>query len=119
MTMGDRKNSGKLRWRNFPMWLMEPLAEVGAQAELTKDNPNGKYPTYNFLKGLSVSDNLDCIKRHLKSFESPYEPDVAEDSGINHLASIAWNALVALHFLKTRPELDDRYKLPEEENEIN
>lgn len=113
---GLRYNSNKLRWRNFPMFLMEPLVEVGAKAELWEGNPNGKYPTYNFLSGLSVSDNLDALKRHLMKFESPYHPDLDEETKVNHLAHIAWNALVALHVLKTRPELDDRYKIETKES---
>jgi len=43
--------------------------------------------------------------------ESPYHSDVDEESGAHHLAAVAWNALIALHNIKTRPDLDDRYKL--------
>lgn len=111
--MGIRLNNGKLRWRNFPMFLMEPVIRVGSFAEKREGNPNGKYETFNFLKGMQVNDCMDSLKRHLMKFESPYENDNDEESTESHLAHIAWNALVALHMLKTRPELDDRYKLPE------
>ena len=110
---GLRHNTSKLRWRNFPMFLMEPVIEVGAKAEKTADNPEGKYPTFNFLNGLEMNDTLDSLKRHLMKFESPYHSDIDEESQCNHLAHIAWNALVALHMLKTRSDLDDRFKLPE------
>lgn len=109
--MGIRLNSGKPRWRNFPMFLMEPVIRVGSHAEKRFDNPNGKYETFNFLKGMYVNDCLDSLKRHLMKFESPYESDNDEETQESHLAHIAWNALVALHMLKTRPELDDRYKI--------
>lgn len=105
---GFRDNKSKLRWRNFPTHLMEPLVEVGSHAELREGNPHGKYPTYNFLKGLSVSDTLDSLKRHLMKLDNPYVSDVDEETQCHHLAHIAWNALVALHFIKTRPDLDDR-----------
>lgn len=108
---GARYNDNKLRWRNFPMFLMEPLIQVGDSAELREGNPKGKYDTFNFLKGLELNDTMDSLKRHLVKFESPYESDFDEETELNHLAHIAWNALVALHFLKTRPELDDRYQL--------
>lgn len=101
-TVGLRYNSDKLRWRNFPMFLMVPLIEVGQFGET-------KYDTYNFLKGLPVSDSLDSLKRHLMAAEDPNQSDI-DESGCHHLAHVAWNALVALHNIKQRPDLDDRYK---------
>lgn len=108
--MGDRYNEGKLRWRNVPLFLMEPLVEVGDSAEKRPGNKRGKYPTFNFMAGLSILDCMDSLKRHLMKFEDYRKPDIDEESNTHHLACVAWNALVALHFLKTRPELDDRYK---------
>lgn len=103
MSQGERKNSGKLRWRNFPMFLIRPLVEVGQFGET-------KYKTFNFLKGLSVLDTMDSMKRHLDKFEDPNVSDFDEESKCHHLAHVAWNALVALYMIKTRPDLDDRYK---------
>lgn len=100
---GKRFNNGKLRWRNFPMFLIEPLIEVGAAGER-------KYDTFNFLKGLTALDTMDSLKRHLVKLESPYHPDVDEESQCHHAAHVAWNALVLLFMLKTRPDLDDRWK---------
>lgn len=105
---GLRYNSNKLRWRNFPMFLMEPLIEVAQYGE-------SKYDTFNFLKGQTVLDSLDSLKRHLTSFENPYEPDEDKESKVNHLAHVAWNALVAVHMMKTRPDMDDRHQVSEED----
>lgn len=110
MSQGERKNSGKPRWRTFPLFLVEPLVEVGSHAEIRPDNPNGKYPTYNFLKGMEVDDCLDCAKRHMMKAESPFHSDFDEETGVHHLAHVAWNCLVALHNIKTRPDLDKRHK---------
>jgi Domain of unknown function (DUF5664) len=111
---GDRSNRGKARWRNFPLFLVEPLIHVGAAAEKHENNPDGKYTTYNFLKGLKVDDCLDCAKRHLMKTESPDYNDLDDEfppeKQVYHLAQVAWNCLVALHNIKTRPDLDDRYK---------
>lgn len=105
--VGDRFNSGKTRWRNVPLFLFEDVIKVGQFGE-------SKYSTYNYMKGLHINDILDALKRHLVKFESPYEPDTdVGESEQSHLAHIAWNAIVALHMMKTRPDLDDRYKLPE------
>jgi hypothetical protein len=94
--VGKRFNNGKLRWRNFPMFLLRPLIEVGQKGE-------EKYNTYNFLNGLYTNDCLDSLKRHLDKFEDPMLPDIDDESGINHLAHVAWNALVCLHMLNNRP----------------
>jgi len=100
---GNRFNSGKVRYRNFPLWLAKPLAEVGTRGEL-------KYGTFNFLKGLSVADCLDSLDRHREKVDDPFSSDLDEESQLHHLAHVAWNALVALHMIKHRPDLDDRYK---------
>lgn len=115
--LADRYNSGKLRWHNVPMFILRPVAEVGAMAEKHPDNPKGKYGTYNYLRGLKANETLDSLKRHLDSFESPYESDLDKETGLPHLAHIAWNALALLHSLKENSTLDDRYKLPENTND--
>lgn len=106
--LAERKNEGKLRWRNFPLFLLKPLMEVAQFGE-------GKYETYNYLKGGSQNQYLDCIKRHLEKYESPFENDLDDESKVNHLAHVAWNALVAIYMLEQFPELDDRFKLPNKE----
>jgi hypothetical protein len=98
-----RYNEGKLRWRNFPMFLLRPLIRVAQYGE-------GKYETFNYLKGGEQSQYLDCMKRHLDAFECPYDDDNDAESGINHLAHVAWNALVAIYMLEHYPEMDDRFK---------
>lgn len=105
---GLRYNSGKLRWRNFPMFLLRPVVEVGDKAEKRDGNVTGKYPTLNFLKGLKVQDTLDCLHRHLDKMMDPNEPDYDPEDGAHHLAKIAWNALVALYYIENKPEFDDR-----------
>lgn len=107
--IGNRFNSDKLRWRNFPLFLIRPLIDVGQQGET-------KYGTYNFLKGQSVRNCMDSMMRHYDAFEDPEQNDNDEESKISHLAHVAWNALVALYMIKTRPDLDDRYKGEEVEN---
>lgn len=118
MNKGIRYNDKKLRWRNFPLFLFKPVVEVGAAAEKRDGNPTGKYPTYNFLQGLSVADTLDSLHRHLDQLVDPYEPDIDPEDGCHHLAKVAWNALVALHYINRHPELDDRYKINNTNGEI-
>lgn len=109
-SIGNRYNKGKLRWRNMPLFILRPLVEVGSKAEKHKNNPKGKYETFNFLNGLYINDNLDSAKRHQDSFEDPDQPDIDPETGVSHAVHAAWNLLVADYFRRTRPDLDDRYK---------
>lgn len=109
--IGSRLNKGKLRWRNMPMFILRPLVEVGHSAEKRPDNPKGKYETWNFLKGLYVQDNLDSAKRHQDAFEDPEQSDIDTETGVSHAVLAAWNLLLADYFRRTRPDLDDRYKV--------
>lgn len=102
--LGKRHNKGKVRWRNFPLWLCRPLADIGTYGEIKYEE------SWNFLKGLSVTDCIDSLYRHLEDFDNPEKPDEDLESKLNNLGHIAWNALVAAHFMRTRPDLDDRYK---------
>ena len=104
----SRYNNGKLRWRNFPSFLIRPLAEVAQYGE-------GKYDMYNFLKGGEQNQYLDCIKRHLDAYEDPEQSDSDLESEVSHLAHVAWNALVAIYMLEKFPELDDRFKASKEQ----
>lgn len=114
MELAKRFNKGKLRWRNFPMFLFKPVIEVAQFGE-------EKYDTFNFLKGAPTLDSLDSLKRHLEKFENPFESDLDEESLKNHMAHVAWNALFILYTLENHPELDDRYKpCPQKtETEVN
>jgi len=106
-----RYNDQKLRWRNFPMFLIRPLAEVAQYGE-------GKYDMYNFLKGGPQNQYLDSLKRHLDSYEDPRQLDTDSESGLSHLYHVAWNALVCAYMLENFPELDDRYKLNKDEQNV-
>ena len=103
MSKGMRFNSDKLRWSTFPKFLIKPLISV-AHFGATK------YDDFNFLKGLPVLDTLDSLERHLEAVLDPDSSDFDEESKCEHLAHVAWNALVALYMIKNRPDLDDRYK---------
>lgn len=109
-SLATRYNESKLRWRNVPLFLFKPIIEVGAFGET-------KYDTFNFLKGLSILDTLDALKRHLEKFENPYVSDFDDESLKHHLAHVAWNAIVMLHDLEHHPQLDDRYKDPKWQNQ--
>jgi len=115
---GLRYNDNKLRWRNFPLFLIRPLIEVAHYGET-------KYKTFNFLKGMTTLDSIDCLMRHLDDFLDPTKSDYDLDKEVDgetvkgsqkhHLAHVAWNALVCLYMIIFRPDLDDRWKGPEDD----
>ena len=108
---GYRYNEGKLRWRNIPLFFIRGLVKVGQFGE-------SKYDTYNFLKGLSVTDSLDSLFRHLDSFQDPHASDFDHESKCNHLFHVAWNALLAAYTLRYKPEFDDRFTLKKNNDDI-
>ncbi len=101
---GYRFNEGKLRWRNFPLFLLRGLIKIGQFGE-------EKYDTYNFLKGLPVDDTLESLMRHLDSVTDPTQSDYDAESQVHHLHHVAWNALVAAWMIENRPDLDNRLTL--------
>lgn len=102
MSEALRYNDHKLKWHNFPFFLIRPMIGVA-------DFGASKYATFNFLKGAPISQYLDCMKRHIDAFEDPKQSDI-DESGQNYLAHVAWNALVAVYMLTHKPGLDDRWK---------
>lgn len=104
----DRYNENKLSWHNFPMFLLRPLIKVSAYGAK-------KYSTFNYLKGAPISQYMDCMKRHMDDFEDTTMDDLDPGSRVNHLAHVAWNALVAIHVLEKHGDVfDDRYKEDDE-----
>ena len=84
-----------------------------AMAALAKVCEKGavKYARGDWLKGRPVMDTLDSALRHYCG-EHGYLLGNANDkeSGLPHLAHVAWNLLAVLAYLKIRPEMDDRAK---------
>lgn len=105
--LARRYNSNKRRWRNIPLYLFEPVIEVGEYGE-AKYSTEAEEGTLNYLNGLPVTDCLDSLIRHLKSFQNPHESDKDVESGKNHILHVAWNAIVIYEMLIRHPELDDR-----------
>ncbi len=99
---GDRKNQGKLKWSLVPQSALIPMVRVlefGAQ----------KYAPYNWMKGLSITETCESLKRHLDSFLEG--EDIDPESGISHIGHIQCNALFLSWMLQNRPDLDDRVDL--------
>ena len=65
-----------------------------------------KYARSNFLKGLSYTEVVDSMLRHLSKFSSGENID--PESKLHHAFHIACNAMFLAQFVVTHTEFDDR-----------
>jgi len=68
-----------------------------------------KYAKYNFLKGASASESTSSLLRHLVAWWEG--EDLDPESGLHHLAHMAWNALRLCDETLSGVSVDDRPKL--------
>jgi hypothetical protein len=66
-----------------------------------------KYARYNYLKGYKWSLTVDALFRHLFAFLDREDND--PESGLNHMAHVAWHALTLLAFSLRGIGEDDRF----------
>lgn len=96
---GLRYNEGKLRYDLFEPHAMEELAKVftkGAQ----------KYAPRNWEKGMTWSSVLASLERHKEAFKKGEDND--QETGLLHMAHVAWNALALVSYYSIYPQGDDR-----------
>jgi len=97
---GTRHNQGKAKWGLVPQSALLPMVEVlefGAQ----------KYAAHNWMKGLSIVEICESMKRHLDAFMEKQDND--PESGLSHIGHIQCNALFLSWMMENRPDLDDRF----------
>lgn len=99
--LGLRFNAGKSRPGLSSPWAMEGLAKVSEYGAR-------KYAPWNWAKGLSWGETLDCLERHLIAFKKGEELDA--ESGLPHIDHLLWNAMALSHFQKLGHGVDDRWK---------
>ncbi len=100
MEGGMRFNEGKARWGLVPQSALLPMVQVlefGAK----------KYAAHNWMKGLSITQICESMKRHLDSFMEHENND--PESGISHIGHIQCNAMFLSWMMENRPDLDDRF----------
>lgn len=98
-----RRNKGKPEPSQLdPKFLLE-------MASLMTDIANsGKYPKYNWAKGMEYSTVLDSLDRHIIEFKLGNDYD--DETGRHHIIHAAVNAMILWNScMKDIPELDDRF----------
>lgn len=99
---GIKHDDSKLRYDLLPIDAMRELVYVYTIGSY-------KYASRNWEKGYRWGRNYAAIKRHLDAWWNGEEID--EETGSQHLAQVAWNALALLHFAlnpKKYGKWDDR-----------
>jgi len=100
MSLGERKNDGKLKWSLVSMVSLEPMVKVlmfGAE----------KYSSHNWKKGLKYSEISESLQRHLNAFMEREDND--PESKLSHVGHILCNAMFLSYMSIFRKDLDDRY----------
>lgn len=100
MSLGERKNNGKLKWSLVSMVSLEPMIKVlmfGAE----------KYSAHNWRKGLKYSEIAESLQRHLNAFMEGEDND--SESKLSHVGHILCNAMFLSYMSIFRKDLDDRY----------
>lgn len=95
---GLRFNGGKPKWSLVPQSALIPMVQVlefGAE----------KYAPFNWMKGLSVSEICESLKRHLDKFMEGELLD--SESGLSHIGHIQCNALFLSWMMEHRPDMND------------
>jgi hypothetical protein len=65
-----------------------------------------KYADRNWERGYEWSKSYAALMRHVTAWWGGETLD--EESGSNHLVSVAWHAFALLEWAETHPEMDDR-----------
>lgn len=97
-TQGRKEDEGKGRFDLIPP---KPLMEVAHCFTVGAE----KYGDRNWEQGIRWGRIFAAMMRHAWSY---WAGTYRHDSGMHHLASVAWCALVLMEYERTHPELDDR-----------
>lgn len=86
------------------------LLDTHALNEIAKVMGMGakKYGDSNWRGGLAWSRVIAAAMRHLTAFNAGEDLDA--ESGISHIAHLGCCVMFLLNYIKTHPELDDRWK---------
>ena len=83
----------------FELSLIDEMAKVGTFG--TK-----KYGRYNYRNGISYMRILGSCTRHLTAFIRGENND--KESGLSHLAHLAYDAAMLFDIIRLHPDYDDR-----------
>ncbi|WP_051264719.1 dATP/dGTP diphosphohydrolase domain-containing protein [Nakamurella lactea] len=96
---GGQKGTKLARYDLIPSEALRTVAELyGKGAE--------KYDDHNWAKGYDWSLSFAALQRHAWQFWAGENND--EETGLPHMASVAFHALALITFMTEHPEYDNR-----------
>lgn len=100
---GGMKGVKPQRYDLIPVEALEIMARLyGFGAE--------KYDAHNWRKGYDWSKSYASLMRHATQFWGG--EDIDEETGLPHLAGVAFHAFTLIVFMQEHPDFDDRFKVP-------
>lgn len=99
---GKKFDSGKPELSLIPGHVIEELGKVLTMGK-------NKYGPHQWRGGIKYSRLISAAMRHMTAIQDGQDFDT--ESGLPHAAHIMANMAFLLEFYKTRPDLDDRYKV--------
>lgn len=99
LTTGGEKELKEERYSLIPPGPLRELARVYGRGAK-------KYSERNWEKSYPWSWSYDALLRHAQAFWGG--EDVDPETGLYHLAQVAWHAFALLEWQRTHPEKDDR-----------
>lgn len=94
--------------------LLSPLWILGVGSVLTFGAK--KYASWNWAKGLKRTRVMGAALRHIFAYLGGQDND--PESGLSHLYHASCSLMFAAHLHETRPDLDDRFKIPPHRGEM-
>ena len=97
---GGQKGAKPARYDLLPahaLWVVSELYGRGAE----------KYDDHNWRRGYDGSLSFAALQRHAWQFWAGEDND--SETGLPHMASVAFHALALIEFMATRREFDDRH----------
>lgn len=67
-----------------------------------------KYDAHNFRRGYEWSKSFNALIRHAFAWNN--REDLDPESGLHHMAHVAWHAFNLIQLAQDHPEFDDRYQ---------
>lgn len=106
-TGGLRDNRQKFPTSAIHYSVLEAFAEVTHKSSIPG---GGKYPMWNYKKGLGMTGVVDSAVRHLMKYRNRINVgDCDPESGLHDLKHALWNVAILVEQLTTHPEMDDRF----------
>jgi len=102
---GLRFNNGKIDLTQCPETIIYAIAATFMK---NSDKHGGKYPNFNWRRGMDHSKPMACLMRHMMSYQAG--EDLDPESGLPHLWHAACNLAMLIEFQYSCPQLDDRFK---------